>query len=250
MMGKATNSLFMLILAAVCGCSQSTATGPAQYNSCNGNSKYFFTTNGTWLSTTSSLYSIVDPSNPLSHSQGNDLYGGDTAFIVDTNLYVENNGSISFRTIGTQTYPQYEALSAYPRHLAFAPGYLYFLRHTTYLGGSQFCWQASDSVNELDVDQFSDTSYAATLLARVPLTDPDDIAIDNSSLFVLDGVSGLKIFNVSSPSHPSLMATAPNIQGYHMQLTDQSTLLVTSDSGLMQYDISNPSNPAFVSKIQ
>lgn len=219
--------------------------------SCGGNMGYLFATNGTWLWTTSSLYDISNPSNPLPHSQqGTYQYGGDTAFIIDSNVYIENNGSVSIHTLGMQTYPQYESLTANPRHLAYAPGVLYLLRHKTYPGGNEFCWQQSDSVNELDVDQFSDTTYAATLLATVPLTDPNDLAISGSTLFVLDGSDGLKVFNVSDPTHPALLATAANVQGYHLQLTGQSTLLVSSTDGLDQYDISNPSRSKLLSKIQ
>ncbi len=249
-MGKACYWLIPFVLAALWGCSQSAATGPAQEVSCNGNFGYFFVSNDAWLWTTSSLYSIADPSNPLRHSQPGYQLGGDTAFFVDTNVYIVNNGSISISTIGSQIYPQYESLTAYPRQLAYAPGYIYFLRHKGRSLGNQFCWQPTDTVDELDVDRFTDTSYSATLFARVPLTDPADIAIMDSTLFVLDGTAGLKVFSVSDPTNPVLSTTMASVQGYHLQLTDQSTLLVVTAGGIQQYDVSKPASPVLVSTIQ
>jgi hypothetical protein len=166
------------------------------------------------------------------------------------NQYTVNNSSLSIDSIGSQIYPQNELLTANPRQLAFAPGYLYLLRHTTYPGSNEFCWQATDTVNELDVDRFSDTSYAATLLSKIPLVNPQDIAIKDSVLFVLDGSAGLKTFSLSDPTHPALDATSTSVQGFHLVLTDQSTLLVSTSTGLEQYDVSNPGSPLLLSKVQ
>ncbi|MFI5200911.1 MAG: hypothetical protein ACHQNE_00805 [Candidatus Kapaibacterium sp.] len=250
MMILRSSAWWLLIGLSFAGCS--TPTGPAQVISCAGNPQYSFVTGDGWLIAGHSLYSIAYPSNPLLHSNGGNAeeYYGDTAFIFEGIQYTENNSSISFDSVGSQIYPQYEELTAYPRSLAFAPGYLYFLRHKTYPGGNEFCSQMPDTVNELDVDRFTDTSYAASLLAQVPLTDPAGIAIMDSSLFVLDAGSGLKTFSLSDPAHPALIGTVPNVQGYHIQVTGQSTLLVTSSTGVAQYDISNPANPRLLSMIQ
>ncbi len=242
--------LFLLFATLFYGCANSTE--PGQEISCNGGPQHSFVAGDGWLIAGHSLYNIANPSNPLPHSNnGNgEEYYGDTSFIFEGIQYTENNSAIAIDSIGNEIYPQYEELTAYPRSLAFAPGYLYFLRHKTYPGGNEFCSQMSDTVNELDVDRFTDTSFAASLLAQVPLTDPASIAIKDSSLFVLDAVSGLKTFSLSDPAHPALIGSVPNVQGYHLQVTDQSTLLVTSSSGVAQYDITNPASPRLLSMIQ
>jgi hypothetical protein len=165
-------------------------------------------------------------------------------------------GRLEFGPIASTGYPlTVTILSGYARHIAIADSLIYIIRHTTYPGTNVFCQQAVDSVNELDVDQFdphqpNDTSEYATLLTKIPFTDPTDIAIQGSTLFVLDGLTGLQIFSLSNPANPALIAQAPNVQGYHIQVTSQSTLLVTSATGLAQYDISNPASVTLLSKIQ
>ena len=244
-------SAIAILLVLAYGCNSTNE--PENVTSCNSRSNGVFVEGNGWLQAGSNLFSISDPFNPLLHIATGYGYQfiGDTTFIVGPEIYTVNYAGVTFDTIGSTISPRSESLSANATHLAFAPGYIYFIRNTRNSSGSNpFCSRSNDTVTELDVDSFSDTSYAGSLLSKFPLTDPDDIAIKDSILFVLDGSAGLKSFSLSDPAHPSPIATAANIQGYHMQITDQSTLLITSMNGIEQYDISNPSSPTLLSNIQ
>ncbi|MDP4198161.1 MAG: hypothetical protein Q8922_01880 [Bacteroidota bacterium] len=237
-------------LAFCAGCLSSTE--PGQLTGCNSyRHLYDFVTNGLFLFTDSLAFSLTEPSNPVPHG-GYHSFGGDTAFVDST----QPSEGYSFLywgyrvdSLGTEIQNGRDiALNGCPRHVAYRPGVIYMLRHTTYPGGNMyFCAQAEDTVNALDVESFSDT--LVTLQSEVPLTDPQDIAITGNILYVLDGAVGLQIFSLSDPMRPVLIATIGSIQGYHMDLTPQTTLLVHTVRGIAQYDISNPTSPVLLSMI-
>jgi hypothetical protein len=239
---------FLLMLCSCVG----TSIEPGTQNSCSMTLDNFFVSNNAWFWTTSSLFSITNPSNPLAHyDQGSQYqHGADTAFTNGQRLYLVNNGSVTIDSFEKNSYyPQYMPLTSYPRHIATYPGYLYLIRHVTNIGNN-YCWHAADSINAIEVDNFADTLYAATLSTRIALTDPQDIAINASTLYVLDVVEGLKIYSLTDPAHPSLITTIASITGYHMDLTPQQTLIVHSAAGLTQYDVSNAASPVLLGKIQ
>jgi hypothetical protein len=246
------------LLLIICGCFQQ-ATPPTEHvTSCSASGwAYSLVSNGNYLQVPAytSLYSLSNPADPI--PTGNSEFGlFDTTFMDSANEYNCFGSHLEFGPIASTGYPLTGTiLSGYARHIAMADSLIYIIRHTTYPGTNIFCQQAVDSVNELDVDQFdshqpNDTSEFATLLTKIPFTDPTDIAIQGSTLFVLDASTGLQIFSLSNPAKPALIAQAPNVQGYHIQVTSQSTLLVTSSSGLAQYDISDPASVTLLSKIQ
>ena len=239
---------FLIVFAACTG----TTVEPGTQNSCSIYSSNFFVANNSWFWTTSSLFSIEDPANPLPHSEQNasSQYGADTVFTNGVRVYVSNNGSITIDSFERRSYyPQYMSLSAYPRHLAVYPGYLYLVRHVSE-PSNNFCWRPSDTMNAVEVDHFADTLYSASLAERISFRDPQDVVITGATLYVLDAVEGLKVYSLTDPAHPSLITTIASITGYHMDLTPQQTLIVHSAAGLTQYDVSNPTSPVLLGKIQ
>jgi hypothetical protein len=233
-------------LLLMCGCLNSTEPEPV--TSCNGGDLYTFYIYGNSLLAGGNHFSLTDPANPIAL---NKFSLGDTILIIDsTEQYSFEGSAVIPAPIGSSNFQPEIYLPFYPRHVAFANGILYALRHKNSVPNTDFCSDAYDSVNELDVAQIIDSASLATLLDQIPLTNPTDIAINDNILFVLDASTGLEIFSLSNPTKPSLIAQASNVQGFHIQTTPQNTLLVTSSSGLMQYDVSNPNSVTLLSKIQ
>jgi hypothetical protein len=228
------------------GCLHST--DPTQQNSCNTNTPYPLAMNSHWLRSDRSLFSLSAPSNPLVSVEPFNY--ADTTFMDSTRQYSLQGNQLSFGLAGGKDYPNAVSLVGHPSHIAIADGLVYVLRHTSTEPSTMFCSQRSDSVNELDIEQFSDTSTQAILLAQIPLTDPTGIAVKDSTLYVLDASNGLHVFSLSNPEQPHEIAHLTSVQGYHLQVTPQSTLLVTSSAGIAQYDISNPASVTLLSRIQ
>jgi hypothetical protein len=198
----------------------------------------------------STLFDISDPSNPFPRIDNQ--YIGDTSFAIGIKEFTLNPYGVFFTdTVGTGlNIWAGQFLTAHSQQLAIYRGTAYLLRRIVSTGNRLFCQRASDSVNELDVDGFSDSGYfEPKLYTTIPLTDPQDVIAAKGVLFVLDGTAGLKIFDLSDPKHPLLVTQIPAVQGYHLQVSQQSTLLVYTASGIIQFDISNPKNPVQLSKI-
>jgi hypothetical protein len=88
--------------------------------------------------------------------------------------------------------------------------------------------------NELQVVDIKDRTYPK-FVSSVPMTKPFGLGLDGTRLFVCD--SGLKLFSLENPMHPSLMKTF-NIPAMDV-IPDNNLLLVLAEDGLHQYKYMN-----------
>jgi hypothetical protein len=215
-------------------------------SNCPPPTRYLFNQFGTWLHAGSNAFDVSDPTNPTLYLKDT-YYGGDTIYTLGRSQYLLSGSFLTFDSIPRSYYNNFSRLGAIPTHLAASSNLLYLLRHIDTSG--TVCTRRYDTINALEVKDISKDT--ATTMYRTLLRDPQDIAIIGSTLYVLDGMEGLKIFSIAADAqHPTLLATMSNITGYHMDLTQQQTLIVHSANGLTQYDVSNPTAPALLAKIQ
>jgi hypothetical protein len=236
---------YCLVAILLAGCS-SSVDNPLRQD-CLSQPRYIFNIFGNWLHAGTTFFDISDPSAPAMY--GKYSYSADTLFTIGQTEYVLSGYSVNFDSLPKPYFEKSNTLTAVlPAHIAALPQTLFLLRHNAF-STSATCAKSVDSINALETDGLSGASDA-TLLDRISLTDPQDITINGSTLYVLDGAAGLKIFSLADPKHPSLVTTNAAIQGYHMDVTNQSTLIVHTINGLMQYDLSNPTAPALLGKLQ
>ena len=67
---------------------------------------------------------------------------------------------------------------------------------------------------------------------------PHGLGIYNDHLIICDGSSGVKIVDVSAPTKPSIVNSAPIKFAYDV-IIDYPSALIVGDTDLYQYDISN-----------
>ena len=113
-------------------------------------------------------------------------------------------------------------------HLALAT-----LRGGTGCGGS---------LSQLDVIDISNIT-SPTLIGEASLINPYGLGfskIDEQLVYVCDGYSGLKGYDISNPSQPNLVMTADHIEAMDVIAQDNGNLIVLSRNGIFQLDATNP----------
>jgi len=111
-------------------------------------------------------------------------------------------------------------------------------------------------LNELDIVDLSDIMNPK-LAISYPMTNPKGLGIDTHSLFLCDGVAGLKIFDITDPLTLVVKGDYTTDNAYDVipsgttaLLSNTKTLVMTGDSGICQYDYSDINNVKKISEIR
>jgi hypothetical protein len=103
------------------------------------------------------------------------------------------------------------------------------------------------TTNELDILNISNM-LSPTFLTSHMVTEPYGLGIDNNTLFICHGDSGLGIYDVTDPYTLISLYQFPSIKSYDV-IPDNNILVVTGPGGIYQYDYSDLSNLVLLSTI-
>ena len=92
-------------------------------------------------------------------------------------------------------------------------------------------------INELQIIDIQDPQNLS-VVSRKDMYNPHGLGIYNDHLIICDGSSGVKIVDVSAPTKPSIVNSAPIKFAYDV-IIDFPSALIVGDTDLYQYDISN-----------
>ena len=92
-------------------------------------------------------------------------------------------------------------------------------------------------INELQTIDIQDPQNLS-LVSRKDMYNPHGLGIYNDHLIVSDGTAGIKIVDVSTPTEPNIVNSAP-IQFAYDVIIDYPLALIVGETDLFQYDISN-----------
>lgn len=106
------------------------------------------------------------------------------------------------------------------------------------------CGPTNNELQVIDIKNLASPS----LLKTYSMTDPHGLSKDGNTIFICDGLGGLKIYNASDVSNLQLIKQITGIETYDVIAFNGNALVVTMD-GLYQYDYSNLSNIHLRSKI-
>ena len=98
-----------------------------------------------------------------------------------------------------------------------------------------------NAINVLDILNIEDPSKPK-LVSSFPMLNPHGLALFNSKLFICEGASGLKSFQVNENSNPVNISQLEFLKGFDAQdvIVGPKSLIVTGGLGIQQFDYSNP----------
>ena len=178
------------------------------------------------------LVRIDDPVNPSLWSKVDVGWGIETIFPYGDYLFI---GSTTGMFIYDNTNPDNpRKLSAFAHVTSCDPvvaqgDYAYVtLRAGSFCGGGE---------NRLDILDIADLTNPL-LVESYAMQGPFGLGIDGATLFVCDGVAGLKVYDVTDPMNINLIAFETNNETYDVILNPPLAIVVGPD-GLDQYDYSD-----------
>ncbi len=204
--------------------------------------KYLYTTENNRLTT----FDISVSNQPQKIGQTFLRGNAETLFIYDNHLFFGTRNGMLVYDLSSPIQPKFKARLSHMTScdpVVVRENYAY----VTLRGGTP----CRSNINQLDVIELKDNYARTTLIASYPMDSPYGLGIDDEILFVCDGDSGLKIYNVADKQKitDNLIATFPNINAYDVIPMGKYLFLIGKD-GFYQYDYSDLNNIQEVSKIE
>jgi len=248
--------IYLTMALVFVACAEKDSVSPASFNSAanapsnsgtGGSYARFAIRNNTmYVVDTENLHvwNLSNPMNPIKENTLNLSTGGvETIFLHNNYLLMGTNNGMLIYDITNPGMPVY--ISNYTHVFACDPvvaegNYAYVTLRT-----GRACGTASS--NLLEVIDISNPSSPQLMTSR-PMDHPYGLGIDAGTLFVCDGNSGCKIYDVSNPTTPSMISSIVGMDAWDVIPYHKNLMLVGQD-GLYQYDYSNPASPIKLSKI-
>ncbi|KAK3582536.1 hypothetical protein CHS0354_024086 [Potamilus streckersoni] len=115
--------------------------------------------------------------------------------------------------------------------------------YVTLRGGTR-CFGNTNELQIIDLMQID----SPKVVSRFALAEPYGLALNNNTLFVCDGESGLKIFDVTDKKKPSIIHYLHDLTPLDIILLG-NTAIVVAKEGMFQYDITNTTDLVLLSHI-
>lgn len=106
------------------------------------------------------------------------------------------------------------------------------------------CAGNENELHIVDITNLTDPK----LIQTYPMLEPAGVGVDGTTLFVCDGKSGLKVFDVQNPKDIKLLDWESDMPTYDIIPLGKYAIVIGSD-GLYQYDYSNPADIKLLSRI-
>ncbi len=207
-----------------------------------GGSMARFLTYDNYLYTLENSYKLksidISKSDGIEVKNEQELWGNvETLFIADAYMYVGTSEGMHILSLEDASAPLF--LSTYRHITACDPvvvegDYAYVtLRSGSRCGGTQ------DLLEVIDIAD----KYEPKRMASYAMTEPYGLGIDNSTLFICEGVQGLKVYDASNPHEISsnLLAKFTDIHAYDV-IPLSSFLFTIGEDGFYIYDYSDLSD--------
>ena len=155
-------------------------------------------------------------------------FGLETIFARGEYLYLGAADAMYIYSIADPAMPAF--IFRYTHIVACDPVVVQGNRAYVTLRGGNGCFQ---QLNALDIIDISDP-YNPFLIASHPMDSPHGLGIDGKLLFICDGESGLKVFDVTDEYNLNLVHSQPEMFAYDVILR-QGLATVTGEDGIFQF---------------
>lgn len=186
---------------------------------------------------TLNIFNLNDPTNPTITEEIDMGVGMETVFHQDGYLYIGANDGVHIYDISDPRSPMevsdFEHVTSCDPVVANGEIALATLRGGTECGGN---------LSQLDVLDLTNI-YDPQLIYEMPLDNPYGLgfnAADQNIVYICDGTSGLKIYNISDVFNPQLVTTIETIEALDVISTENDQVIVLARDGVYQYEAKNP----------
>lgn len=242
---------FISLLLAGYGCSDggvgvNSSDSAISSGAGTGGSTARFTVAGNTLylvsNTTLRAYDVSSSKNPVPGKETKLGFGIETIFPYRGNLFIGTQTGMLIYDATREGDPRHLSTYAHIRSCdpVVVQGNLAYvtLRNGTPCGGG---------VNVLEVIDVSDLR-APRLLKSFPMVSPHGLGVDGNVLFVCEGDSGLKMFDISNPTEPKLLQHLKDVRSYDV-IPSRDVLIVTGKDGVYQYSYADRKELRLLSKL-
>ena len=188
------------------------------------------------------ILNIKDASKPKKISKIHVPFDVETLFAYKNNLYVGSDSGMYIYDKTTPTQPTRVAELSHAQScdpVVISDDIAYITLNT----GSE-CWNNRTGVNRLDIVDVS-TPDTPKFIKAVDMWEPTGLGVDGKNLFICDGDSGLKVYDINKTNNNSsvevaidLKETLEEINCYDV-IAQNHNLIISNKKDIRQFDYSS-----------
>jgi hypothetical protein len=245
-----TNFIFLLLLVSY-GCSESgigakSSDASASAGAGTGGSMARFTVAGNTLylvsNTTLRAYDVTSSKNPTPGKETRLGFGVETIFPYRGNLFIGTQTGMLIYDATREGDPRY--LSTYSHIRSCDPVVVQgTIAYVTLRSGTD----CRTSINALDIIDVSNLS-SPRVIKSIPMINPHGLGVDGNVLFICEGDSGLKMFDLTNPTDPKLVQHITDVRSYDV-IPSRDVLILTGKDGIYQYSYADRKELKLLSKL-
>ncbi len=189
------------------------------------------------------VFDITDLNNPVPGANLQLGWGVETIYPYKNTLFLGTNSGMMIYDNSDPDFPRHTATMT---HIVSCDPVVVEndIAYVTLRGGSG-C--RGSFTNQLDVINISDLKNPKLIVSH-PMTSPYGLGIDNGTLFICEGSSGLKVFDATDANKIDLVDYIGEIDAFDV-IPYNNTLLLIGQDGLYQFDYTDPENLQLLSVI-
>lgn len=242
--------LLLLLLASTIGCESgvglSKSDSGVSAGAGTGGSTARFTVAGNTLylvsNTTLRAYDVANSQNPIPGRETKLGFGVETIFPYKGNLFIGTQTGMMIYDATREGDPRF--LSTYAHVMSCDPVVVQGnLAYVTLRNGTP----CRNGINVLEIIDVSDLK-APRILKSIPMINPHGLGVDGNVLFVCEGDSGLKMFDLTNPTDPKQVQHIQDVRSYDV-IPSRDVLIVTGKDGIFQYSYANRKELKLLSKL-
>ncbi|MBT3272944.1 MAG: hypothetical protein HN368_07310 [Spirochaetales bacterium] len=188
------------------------------------------------------LFDISVPEDPAVWSKIQLAWDIETIFPYQDKLFI---GSQTGMYIFDNTDPAYpQQLSEFTHATSCDPVVATSTRAYVTLRSGRGCGGMSDQLDIIDITDL----MSPVLIKSFGMQGPYGLGIDGATLFLCDGIAGLKVYDVSNDTSIDLLHHVPDIEVFDV-IAGQGLAIVIGPGGLRQYDYTDLNDISLLSTI-
>ena len=222
----------------------------ANTNTGAGGSEARFTIAGNYLyvvdHTSLKSFLITDPNQPVYKSKTDIGINIETIFPYGDKLFIGSSSSMYIYSLADPANPKQVGNAHYEIHMSCDPVVVKDQAAYATLRSDGPCgWMNGSALVVYDISSVS----SPVLKTTVPMNTPYGLGVEGNALYVCNGMSGLTVFDVSSPYAPNQGMTISDKTFYDVIPYDNILICQVSD-GFALYDIGTDRlHPVFISNV-